>query len=211
MDMQQDVPSQRRKRILLGTENPAKQERLVWLLEGSAMEWVTPKQVPLATPEIQEGRLSHQANARAKAVAWSRAYHGLAMATDGGLVIPALGRRWNSLRSRRFSSADDVGRAHQLLALMAPLTGPERRASWREALAVAEGGCLLDTFLALSGEGYIAHDICEPLVKDGFWVGAIWCFSQVGNKCYAQLNAKELREVGDHWMALKEKVQRFFR
>ena len=195
--------------LLLGTENRAKQERLAWLLDGTGRTWVTPAQVSLATPRAQEDGPSHRANAITKAMAWSEAYGGMAIASDGGLVIPALGSGWDSLRTRRFSSGDDVARARELLALMSSLAGKERRAYWTEAVAVADGGRLLHAIEAQSGEGFIAKEVDEALVKDGFWVGAVWYFPQVGKR-YADLTPAELEQVGDHWKALKAQVQKLF-
>ena len=195
--------------LLLGTENRAKQERLAWLLNGSGRTWVTPAQVFLAAPRAQEDGPSHEANAIAKAMAWSEAYGGMAIASDGGLVIPALGSGWDSLRTRRFSSGDDVARARELLALMSSLAGKDRRAYWTEAVAVADHGRLLHAIKAQSGEGLIAQNVDEALVKDGFWVGAVWYFPQVGKR-YAELTPAELQLVGDHWTALKAQTQKLF-
>ena len=192
--------------VLLGTENRAKQERLAWLLEGSGLTWVTPAQVSLALPKVREEGLSHQANATAKAVAWSVAYGGVAIVSDGGLVVPALGDWWDSLRTRRFFEGDDLRRAHALLSRMAHLDGEGRRAYWVEAAALADRGRLLHTAEAQSGEGTIARKVDETLIKDGFWAGAVWYFPQLGKR-YAELTPEELGRVGDHWTTLKEQMR----
>lgn len=188
--------------VLLGTENRAKQERLAWLLEGFGLTWVTPAQASLAAPWVEEDGPSHQANATAKAVAWSEVYGGMAIASDGGLVVPALGHGWDSLRTRRFWEGDDLGRAHALLSLMAQLDGKERRAYWVEAVAIADRGRLLHGIEVRSGDGIIARDVDEALIKDGFWVGAVWYFPKLGKR-YAELTPEEMSSMGDHWTALK--------
>ena len=195
------------KAILLGTENRAKQERLAWLLEGLGLKLVTPAQASLAVPVVEEDGPSHQANATAKAMSWSEAYRGMAIASDGGLVVPALSYWWDSLRTRRFFGGDDLGRAHGLVSRMAHLDGKNRRAYWVEAVALADHGRLLHTLAAQSGEGVIAGEVAERLIKDGFWVGAVWCFPQLG-KLYAELTETELQQVGDHWSAFKGQIRK---
>ena len=198
------------RKILLATENRAKQERLAWLLEGSGLTWATPDQVSVAAPDMLEEGASHEDNADRKAVVWSQAFGGMAIASDGGLVVPALGRRWDSLKTRRFSPTDDVSRARHLLGMMESSMGTERRAYWVEAVALADSGRLLHTISAQSGEGYIAQDVEEALVKDGFWVGAVWRF-QLLDKFYAELTEAELHQIGDHWTALKERMRQWLR
>ncbi|MDO8751177.1 MAG: hypothetical protein Q7K03_08545 [Dehalococcoidia bacterium] len=206
----------------------------------------------MAAPKVREDGLAHQANATAKAVAWSVAYGGMAIASDGGLVAPALGDWWDSLRTRRFleggsviskvrkvqgtsvpsgglgvsprlkspplrhgegdiggevkAEGDDLGRAHALLSLMAHLDGKDRRAYWVEAAALADRGRLLHTAEAQSGEGIITREVDETLIKDGFWVGAVWYFPQIGKR-YAELTPEELGRVGDHWTTLKGQMR----
>ncbi len=193
--------------VLLGTENRAKQERLAWLLEGLGMKLITPAEASLAAPEIEEDGPSHQANASIKAEAWSEAYGGMAIASDGGLVVPGLGDLWNGLRTRRFREGSDLARARELLSRMAHLDGKERRACWLEAVALADRGRLLHTIEAQSAEGMIAMELDEALIKDGFWVGAVWYFPQMGKR-YAELTQEELERVGDHWTALKGQTRR---
>ncbi len=192
--------------VLLGTQNRAKQERLAWLLEGLGLKLVTPAQAILTAPDVEEEGPSHRANATAKAIAWSEVYGGMTIASDGGLVMPALEPAWDSLTTRRFLEGDDLGRARELPSLMAHLDGKERRAYWVEAVAVADRGRLLHTEEAQSAEGIIALEVDEALIKDGFWVGAVWYFPQLGRR-YAELTPEELSRVGDHWTALKEQMR----
>lgn len=202
----QPMATGKQKLVLLATANLAKQERLAWLLEGTGFAWLTPQQAGIAPPPAREDGISHGANATAKAVAWSSAFGGLALASDGGLVIPALGRRWQPLWTRRFQAGDDLARAEALVEMMAGLEGYQRRAYWEETVAMADAGRVTSTCSARSGQGMIATDVAQELVQDGFWVGAVWRFPQL-NKRYAELTPQELRQVGDHWAALKEKVR----
>ena len=115
-------------KILLASQNSAKRERLAWLLDGLGYELIRPEAVTVASPEPQEESPSHKGNAEEKAVAGSCAFGGLAMASDGGLVIPALKERWSSLRTRRSADAklDDIARVQALVDLVETLREEER-------------------------------------------------------------------------------------
>ena len=93
-------------RALLGTTNPAKLERLRWLLDGLPIETVDPSSLGLSGLDIEESGATHEENAGLKAEAWSQAAGLPALASDGGLVIPALGDDWLSLHTRRFAGED---------------------------------------------------------------------------------------------------------
>ena len=115
--------------IVLATTNPAKQGKLLGLLDGLPLK---PRPQVELGPEgeapVEEGS-SHEQNARHKAEFWSRAVGVQAIASDGGLLIPALGERWDSLFTHRFAGedADDQARLSLLLQMMEPFRGEERR------------------------------------------------------------------------------------
>src|SRR5690348_17119706 len=91
--------------LVLATSNAAKRERLRWVVEGLGFQIVTPDD--LSGAEVEETGASFAENAAAKARAWSRAAGGVAaLATDGGLRIPALGAAWDMLRTRRNAGPD---------------------------------------------------------------------------------------------------------
>ena len=168
-------------RLLLATTNPAKAERLRWVLEGLgfSMERLGPDDGP--GPD-EDGR-GFRANAELKARYWSRRRGRLAAASDGGLVIPALGSRWNALRTARAAgpAADDLTRARHLLGLAAELRGRERRVVWAEGLALARAGRLLASWQAEGTEAVLLEHIRAEDLKPGFWaaslcyVPALWC------------------------------------
>lgn len=151
--------------------------------------------------------------AAAKACRASRAAPGvLVVATDGGLLIPALGPCWDPLRTRRFvgAGATDRQRANALLDLAADLTGDERRIGWREALAVARGGRIVARWLAESAPGELARDV-DPAMLDGggFWVPAVWICPEFGGRRLASLSAAERATRDDHWARLGRELRRF--
>lgn len=197
------------RRILLATRNIAKQRCLAWLFDGSDVVCITTDQVCMLAPEVLENDISHEDNASRKAIEWSDAFGGLAISSDGGLVVPALEKSWNSLLTRRFSLIDDIQRAKDLLGLMKPLVGEQRLAYCVESVAIANDGRLLDCLSEESGTGYIARDINIDLIQDGFWVGGVWQFPEF-HKFYGELTESELKQVGDHWTRLKDRIlQRF--
>ena len=127
--------------ILLATGNPAKQQALRELLEGLPLQPVIPADLGLSA-DPEETAETHEAIAVEKAVEWSRLGGMLAIASDGGLVVPSLGPNWESRYTHRFAgpAADDKERRRRLLELLENATGTERKASWVEALAIADSG-----------------------------------------------------------------------
>lgn len=198
--------------ILLATTNQDKQRELRRLVEGLALSPVTPAELGLdSAPEEDEE--THLEIARQKACQWSQTASTLAMASDGGLVLPALGDRWESLFTHRFAGepADDQTRVQRLLELMLPYRGTRREASWIEALAIADRGRLLASWELTGATGIIAEDATELLPDgSGFWVFSLWEFPQYGKR-YNQLSTAQREALNDHWLALRGLVQRYFR
>lgn len=114
----------------------------------------------------------------AKAVSASDATGGaMTIATDGGLVVPALGDLWQPALTRRFagSNATNRQRAEVLLSLAAELVDEERRVHWREALAVAGNGDVLVTATAESYPGRLTTALTGWTDDgQGFWVPRLW-------------------------------------
>ena len=196
--------------ILLGTGNPAKQDTLRWLLEGLPFSPVTPIQVGLRTVPEEAGD-THEAIARSKAQEWSRAGSMLALASDGGLVIPALGTGWESRYTHRFAgpAADDAQRQRHLLELMQQYRGEHRKATWVEALAIADRGRLLASWELQGATGTIVEGYGDPSQASGFWAFSIWYFPEF-DRTYNQLSLQEREELDDHWVRLRRLVQSFF-
>ena len=197
------------KPILLATKNPAKQEKLRWILEGldvaaaAAPDWVS------QMPAVVEEGTTHQENAERKARMWSRWSGGMmTIATDGGLAIPALGERWEALRTGRFAGegATDLERLDALLEMMRPHAGEERAAYWLEAMAVAEKGRILQSWSVQSQPGLLATEYDSAAIKPGFWAFSLWYLPELG-KSYNQLSGQELERLDDHWGRLRGLVR----
>ncbi len=198
-------------KVLLATTNPAKLERLKWILEGLDLETATPDGISLHPEPPQETGATHEENARLKAEFWSKVASMPALASDGGLVVPAFGERWESLLTRRFAGeeAADEARLDRLLDMMAPFSGSQRTASWVEALAVADKGRTLASWSVKGATGVLADSTGHGPVVPGFWVFSLWYFPHLG-KTYNELTEAEKEGLNDHWSQLKSLVEGFF-
>tara|TARA_B100001765_G_scaffold84016_1_gene51436 strand:+ start:1516 stop:2160 length:645 start_codon:yes stop_codon:yes gene_type:complete len=196
--------------ILLATGNPAKQQKLAWLVEGLGLSTTTPQQLGLSGVPEEEGG-THQEIARDKAREWSLAGSTLAVATDGGLVLPALGDNWESIYTHRFAgpAADDQERTRRLLELMEPYHGEQREATWVEGLCIADRGRILASWELTGGTGVIAEAPSDTPTIPGFWVFSVWHFPQFG-RIYNQLTPEELESLDDHWTSLRRLLRRYF-
>ncbi len=196
--------------ILLGTGNRTKQETLRQLLVGLPVSPITPQELSVQESPPEDGE-THQAIAESKAKHWSRAASMLAIASDGGLIIPALGSRWESLYTHRFAGAEagNHERTHRLLELMAPYRGADRKATWVEALAIAHRGRLLVSWELAGATGVIAETVGNAEPPSEFWVFSLWDFPELG-KGHNSLSPGELAAMDDHWLVLRRLVCRFF-
>lgn len=212
---EQEVP------ILLATTNPAKQARLRWALEGLCLRPVTLAEVwPGAgvaagwEPVAEEGA-SFAANAARKAIVWSARFGGLAVASDGGMHIPALGAAWEPLRTARAAGVDDDhARAEHLLRLMAPCRGEDRRVSWVEAGAVALAGELLAVWEEPGLQGVLAESFDPAAYEPGFW-GASLVLVPPGDPAAGRrvttLPPEERARLDQGWTRLRARLQSYFR
>lgn len=193
--------------IVLGTTNPAKARSLAWLVEGLGLSCRTAE--GLGAAPVESGHTLAE-NARLKALHWSRCANGLAIASDGGLHIPALGSAWDPLHTHRFAGpqATDEERARALLVLMRELRGPARRAFFVEAVALAFQGDLLAEWEAKGQEGHIVEAVPARIVP-GFWADSLLVYSPDGSGRERSPGATP-GESGA-WTKLRPLVQAFLR
>jgi XTP/dITP diphosphohydrolase len=195
--------------ILLATGNIAKQAKLRWLIDGLGYETVTPRDLGLDVDPPENGT-THLEVAESKALAWADAAGCLAIASDGGIDIPALGARWNSLYTRRAAGdvPDDQGRAEHLLGLMRGKVGTDRDAFKREAVAVARPGQLLGSWEAGGAIGRVVESYDPAKIVDGFWLPAVLYDTRFG-KVVADLTPEESDQTENGWNALRTNVRPF--
>ncbi len=194
--------------LLIATLNPAKAEKLRALAAGIDLTLVEPSSVA-SPPEVEEDASSHLGNAIRKAVAWSRASSAVALASDGGLAIPALGDDWSSLVTRRGTGGDvsDEEHATRLLRRMRDLEGDGRAAHRVEAVALARGGALLGAWEASGYHGRVAADYLPPPGgTNGFWIGGLWVSDRSGKRDW-ELTAAEEAAEGEPWLTLTPLVR----
>lgn len=116
-----------------------------------------------------------------KALHYSHAANSLAIASDGGLNIPALGDRWDPLQTHRFAGEDasEEERARALLKMMEGLHGDQRRAFFVEAVALAHRGDLLGEWEAQGEDALVAEAMPDRLIP-GFWAGSLLYYPRLG-------------------------------
>lgn len=198
--------------ILLATGNADKQRMLRWLLEGLPLHPVTPADLAVSA-DPDESADTHEAIARAKAEDWSRVARIPAIASDGGLLVPALGANWESRYTRRFAgpAADDAERQRRLLELLQPYSGADRNAAFVEGLAIARRGQTVASWEVQGAAGRIVDTMAEAgdvTDGDGFWVFPLWRFDQYG-LTYDRLTESQRADLGDHWSTLRSLVREF--
>ena len=192
-----------RRSVLLATGNADKQRMLRWILEGLPVAPVTPAELGIAA-EPDESADTHEAIARAKAEEWSNVAGMAAIASDGGLLVPALGANWESRHTRRFAgpAADDRERQRRLLALLQPYSGADRAAAFVEGLGYRRTWArTLASWEVRGATGRIVDGLDEagdPTGGMGFWVFPLWHFPEFG-RTYDQLTDAERASLGDHW------------
>ncbi len=195
--------------ILLATGNAAKQAKLRWLVDGLGFETVTPRDLGLNLDPPEQGT-THQEIAASKALAWADAAGCLAIASDGGVDIPALGPNWNSLYTRRAAGdvPDDCARADHLVGLMRDRVGAERDAFKREAVAVARPDELLGAWEAGGFIGRVVESYDPSKIVGGFWLPAVLWDTRFG-QLVADLTPEESEQTENGWNALREVVRPF--
>lgn len=192
--------------LLVATSNPAKADRLA-LLCGALATLRVPQEEP---PVVDETAATHIGNAIAKAVGWARALRSVAIASDGGLVIPWLGAGWESTLTKRQTGegVPDDERAKRLLSRMKGLEGLRREAYWAESVAIAADGDLLCAWEADGSTGRIGLAYMpDPLGAPGFWADGLW--ETLEGKKRWQLTEEERAGIRDPWSTLAGPVRDF--
>jgi XTP/dITP diphosphohydrolase len=195
--------------ILLATGNAAKQAKLRWLIDGLGFEAVTPRDLGLDFDPLESGE-THQEIAASKALAWADRAGQLAIASDGGAHIPALGASWNSVFTRRAAGdvSDDRARADHLLELMRDRRDADRDVVWREAVAIAKPGRLLGAWEAEGAVGRLVERYDPAKVEGGFWFPALLLVPRFG-KLVADLTPEESEQTDNGWNELRGVVRPF--
>jgi len=196
--------------ILIGTTNEDKRNKLNWLIEGLGL---TPKPLEMSSLDnsLTEDAPNHRGNAENKARFYSQLTDELVISSDGGVIIPALESKWNSLHTHRFAggNASNQKRVFDLLQLMRPFHGKDRIIIWQEAVAVARSGTLLGLWEAKGREGLLLEDSDRENKNFGFWLHSLW-FIPSFNLLYDDLTERQKHWAYDPWSQIKPLIQVFF-
>lgn len=196
-------------KLILATGNPHKIEKLTWIAKPYFDE-IEPQ---AASIDIEENGTTFEENAAIKAVAVSKLYKSYAIATDGGVIIPAL-QDWNALLTKRFigqKDATDFDRMDALLELMRDKKGDERAIVWNEAIALAHNGTLLFSTEVEGDRGEIQTTYDSRQYKPGIWQCTVTCYPQFGGKNFFDLNQEEREYSEISWHRLKEAVDTYMK
>jgi|SRR3989338_3592366 len=189
--------------ILIGTKNPHKQQKLTEIVSPLFHPVLRPE-----LPEVKEDGGSFQEIAEQKALANARWFRGLAVATDGGAVIPALSdAEWKPLYTRRFAGTDSE-RIARLLDLMRGKR--DRRVRWLEAIAVADAERVLFSTTVEAMEGVLDETFNPAYYKEGIWLCSVTSFPQFGGRNFFELSKEEQAQTEDSWEKLGKEFRAFF-
>lgn len=198
--------------LIVASRNRDKVATIDRLVDGLARVRPVPENLADAAGDEDGPTLAENAATKARRV--SAALPGaIVVASDGGLLVPALGPAWDPLRTRRFAGgrATDRQRAKALLVLAAGLSGEDRRIGWREALAVARDGLAIGIWTAEGTPGLLAADD-DPRpgsLDGGFWVATLWVCPEADGRRLIDLSAAERADRVDHWARLGVELRRF--
>lgn len=197
--------------ILLATTNPHKVLKLSQIVRGYFIPVnLTDTDV---SQELEEEGDSFKSIAQQKAVTFSRRYDGYAIATDGGIDIPALGDGWNKLFTRRFigrEDATDIDRLDAILELMKDKRASDRKMIWREAAAIAHRGKLLFSLEVDGSKGIMQESYDPQKYRPGIWLCSLWYYPNF-EKNFFDLSPEELAKGEVSWSRLEQAVRKFLK
>lgn len=194
--------------LILATSNPHKINKLRWIFD----EFFQDIAAQNANIDVIEDGKSFRENAEKKAIEVSKIYDCYAVATDGGVLIPALGDNWNGLLTKRFIGRDDatdIDRIEALLDMMKNKVGNERSIIWNEALALAKSGKLVYSAQVEGDHGMIQTTYDPNQYKPGIWQCTITCYPQFGGKNFFELTDEEREYSEISWHRLRKGVSEF--
>ena len=184
--------------LFVATKNPGKARELAAMLADAPFHVVGPELIGDLEAPAEDGA-TFEANARKKAIHYSRLVEHLVVADDSGLEVDAL-RGEPGVRSARLGghAASDADRVRLILSKLEGVPWEERGARFRCVLAVARRGVVLETFEGVV-EGRIAF---EPAGAEGFGYDPIF-FYEPAEMTFAEMTAVEKNRVSHRAQALE--------
>ena len=133
-------------RLLVATFNPGKLREMELFLAATPVELLSLKAIPGVTPAAEEGT-TFEANARQKAIHYSRFSQLPTMADDSGLLVDALAGRPGVYSARYLSAqASDEERCRKILEELRQVADSRRTARFECWIALAREGVVLEVF-----------------------------------------------------------------
>lgn len=194
--------------MLIASRNPHKIVKIKEIVDGLGTA-VTLKDAGLAYEFKEDGKTPMEI-AQKKAEFYSKKFKGIAIATDGGVEIPAL-KDWNPCLTKRFGGErmTDFERMDLLLRKTAHLKGAERTVYWNECVSIAENGKTLFSFQAAGDTGLLQTSYDPKKYREGIWVCSLWHYPQFG-KNFFDLTPQELESSAEtSWARICKEVRKF--
>jgi XTP/dITP diphosphohydrolase len=184
--------------LLLATNNRGKRLEMQALLNGLAVELVTPAEIGLELEVVEDGA-TYAENAAKKAIAFARASGLLSLADDSGLEVDALGGQ-PGLYSARFAPQPGATDADRRRYLLQRLEGQPRPWTARFRCVVA--------LCAPGGEVQFAEGICpgeiipEERGHTGFGYDPVFLLPEYG-QTMAELGMEVKNQVSHRARAVR--------
>lgn len=195
-------------KIIIGTKNSFKKEKLKWIIKDCFFQ-IEEMEGDL---DVKENGSSFEENACMKALSAAKKHNSYAIASDGGILIPSLGKNWNALLTRRFAgkkNINDFDRINSLLEMMKDKKGEERTIIWKEAIAIASPEKVIFSIEVDGDTGLLQESYDPKQYKEGIWLCTLTSYPQFRGKNFFELNEEERKYGEISWWKLKEEVERF--
>ena len=198
--------------ILIGTKNQYKATEMVSFLGKPPGVKIHLWEELGFELKVEENQPTLKKNAEKKAVAISKLTDWYVLASDGGVDIPGLGKKWDRLKNQRTVGEDktDVEKAEKLLSLMRGLKGEKRKASYRLALALAKKGKLIWSTERATDKGLITEKLSDREIPHHRWVGHL-LISPQHKKVFNKLSEKERNEVRKQGEGIKKILRKIIK
>jgi inosine/xanthosine triphosphate pyrophosphatase family protein len=194
--------------ILIGTKNKYKATEMVALLgkfPDLRIHFLDESNINI---KIEEDQKTLKKNAEKKATEISKLTGYYVLASDGGVDIQGLGKKWDILRNQRTVGEDKTGleKADKLLNLMRGLKKEKRKAIYYLSLALAKNGILIWSTEKVYDKGYIAEELPDRNISQGLWMGHLWYYPQY-KKVFNKLSEEEKQVVRKQGEGIKKDLQ----
>jgi len=195
--------------ILIGTKNQYKATEIVALLGNLPRVKIHFWEELGLEIKVEENQQTLKKNAEKKAIEISKLTNWYVLASDGGVDIPGLGKKWDILRNQRIVGEDktDVEKAEKLLELMKNLKGEKRKVCYRLALALARKSSLIWSIERITERGFISEKLYDREIPLYRWMGHLWYYPQ-RKKVFNQMSEKEKKEVRKQGTEIKKNLKK---